>query len=510
MRTKKTENIFKISLFIPLLIYFGKRSLIAFDEGFYVLQAKYILENSNWIGPTFLNSLSNDRTIGIQFLLALSRNIFGESLFALYLPILLASILMIYSTYYLHKELFNDKNPIYSALILATSFLWISFSNMATQDIVFASLISFGILSSIKAFKTNKNSYLIFSGIWIGLAFMLKTFLTLVPFAALFPFLLRNKIIYKKYFWIGFTIGFSPFIIWSYKYIAIYSFSTYAGIFRKFVILSKNNTFTQAPYYYLWNLSVNFLPWTILSIIGFIQASKMKSLNKYFLFFYPFVTITLLSLFSTKTPYYPLQIFSIISLNTYLGMKYLILKNDSKLMFFLEKLNYFFFPFIIILTVILINFNEIIDIDTRAKVFLSSGGIIFGLSWIFYNFVNNDKKKLFLSILGPYILIISLVQSGLITDKSKSLRIESEALIKAERLQNKPIYILNSEKMDAISMSKIIKIMNQMPKLAVGIENLNQLNNNSYIWTTSSNYNNEFFVVNDNKIFHPWKLIYKK
>ena len=112
MQIKKTENILKIFLFIPLLIYFGKRSLIAYDEGFYALQSRYILENSNWIGPTFLDSLSTDRTIGIQFLLALSRNIFGESLFALYLPILLASVLMIFSTYHLHKELLNDKNPI--------------------------------------------------------------------------------------------------------------------------------------------------------------------------------------------------------------------------------------------------------------------------------------------------------------------------------------------------------------------------------------------------------------
>jgi len=410
----------------------------------------------------------------------------------------------------LHKELLNDKNPIYSALILSTSFLWISFSNMATQDIVFASFTSFGILCSIKAFKTNKNNYLIFSGMWIGFAFMLKTFLTVIPFLAIFPFLFRNKIIYKKYFWIGFIIGFLPFLIWSYKYIAIYSFSTYAGIFRKFLILSKNNTFTQAPYYYLWNLSVNFLPWTILSTIGFIQASTMKSLNKYFLFFYPIFTITLLSFFSTKTPYYPLQIFSIISLNAYVGIRYLIKKNDGKLIFFLEKLNYLFIPFIVLLTIIFINSNSINAIDIRAKVLLSFGGIIFSLSWIFYNFVNQDKKKLFLSIVGPYILIISLVQSGLITDKSKSLRIISEQLIKEEQLQNKPIYILNRDKMDAFSMSKIIKIMNQMPKLGIGIENLNHLNKNNYIWTTSNQFNDEFYVVNDNKIFHPWKLIYKK
>ncbi len=508
MQIKKTENIVKIFLFIPLLIYFGKRSLIAYDEGFYALQSRFILKNSNWIGPTFFDSLSTDRTIGIQFLLALSRNIFGESLFALYLPILVASILMIFSTYHLHRELLDDKNPIYSSLILSTSFLWISFSNMATQDIVFASIISFGILCSIKAFKTDKKIFLTFSGIWIGLAFMFKTFLTVIPFLAIFPFLLRNKIIYKKYFWIGLIIGFCPFIIWSYKYISIYNFSTYAGIFRKFLSLSKNNTFTQPPFYYLWNLSINVFPWTILSIIGFVQSFRMNTLNKYFLSFYPVLNITLLSLFSTKTPYYPLYIFSIISLNTYLGIRFLISKNN-KLTSYLQKLNYLCIPFIIILAAIFINSNEIIEIDKRARILLSLGGIIFSFSWISYVFVKQDKKKLFLSILGPYILIMTLVQSGLITDKSKALRIASEELIKVEQLQNKPIYILKKDEMNDNEMSKIIKIMNQMPKLGIGIKNINQLNKNSYIWTTSNNYDERYHVVNENKIFHPWRLIYK-
>tara|TARA_Y100001933_G_C18758351_1_gene462931 strand:- start:1 stop:711 length:711 start_codon:yes stop_codon:yes gene_type:complete len=236
----------------------------------------------------------------------------------------------------------------------------------------------------------------------------------------------------------------------------------------------------------------------------------MKSLNKYFLFFYPLSTITLLSLFSTKTPYYPLQIFSIISLNAYVGIRYLISIKDSKLISFFEKLNYLFISFVVIMGVILINSNEIIDIDKRAQILISLGGLTFGLSWIFYIFVKKDKKKFFLSIAGPYILILALVQSGLITDKSKSLRIESEALIKIEQLHNKPIYILSGDNMDGISMSKIIKIMNQMPKLATKIENINQLKKNSYIWTTLDIYDDGYYVVNENKVFYPWKLIYKK
>ena len=38
----KFKYLFKLFVFIPLVFYFGKRSYIAFDEGFYALQARWI------------------------------------------------------------------------------------------------------------------------------------------------------------------------------------------------------------------------------------------------------------------------------------------------------------------------------------------------------------------------------------------------------------------------------------------------------------------------------------
>ncbi|ABM70983.1 hypothetical protein [Prochlorococcus marinus] len=38
----KFRYLFKLIVFIPLIFYFGKRSYIAFDEGFYALQARWI------------------------------------------------------------------------------------------------------------------------------------------------------------------------------------------------------------------------------------------------------------------------------------------------------------------------------------------------------------------------------------------------------------------------------------------------------------------------------------
>ena len=126
---------------------------------------------------------------------------------------------MIYCTYELHKELIEDKNPIFSAIILSSTFLWINYAHMATQDIVFSSLVSLGIISTIKSYKNNNKYQVFISGFWIGLAVMMKTYLTVIPLLGLFPFLIKSKLIYKRNFWIGTILGFFPYVMWSYKYI---------------------------------------------------------------------------------------------------------------------------------------------------------------------------------------------------------------------------------------------------------------------------------------------------
>ena len=105
----KFRNLFKFLVFIPLIFYFGKRSYIAFDEGFYALQARWILEKGNWIIPLWWDEYVLDRTIGLQFLIAKSQDLFGRNIFAAYLPPTVASILMLFTTYKLHEELFNKK-----------------------------------------------------------------------------------------------------------------------------------------------------------------------------------------------------------------------------------------------------------------------------------------------------------------------------------------------------------------------------------------------------------------
>ena len=81
-------------------------------------------------------------------------------------------------------------------------------------------------------------------------------------------------------------------------------------------------------------------------------------------------------------------------------------------------------------------------------------------------------------------MILFLVQSGLITDKSKELRIAIEDLVKNENLSNIPIEIIKPEINDDEALSKIIKIMVKTPKIGERrLDNLNELSSDSYAWT---------------------------
>ena len=112
-------------------------------------------------------------------------------------------------------------------------------------------------------------------------------------------------------------------------------------------------------------------------------------------------------------------------------------------------------------------------------------------------------------------MILFIVQSGLITDKSKELRIAIEELVKNQNLSNISIELIKPDASNEETTSKIIKIMVTTPKIGERrLNNLNELSSNSFAWTTNEFNENiklkQYQIVNEDKEFYPWKLIYKK
>ncbi len=511
----KLISYFKKFYFLaPIVLYLGERSLIAYDEGIYALQAKWIIENNNWITPMKWGAIVDDRTIGIQFLIAICQKILGEKIFAIYIPSIFFGLLMIFLTYELHKELTKKPFAIISPIILSTTYLWINYFHMATQDIIFASLITLGIFSSVKSCKSKNNSYLFLSGAWIGLAVMMKTYLTIIPLIAILPFLWKTKIIRTIYFWIGSFLGFLPFLIWSIQIIIINGWETYSGLYKKLLFLSEQNVFTNPIYYYLWNFMLNSLPWSIFIIFGFLQISKSKDkLANYFLLKYPIFILFLLSLFSSKTPYYPLQIVSLTSINAFLGINYILSKKEMISRFFFKFL-FFVIPIFLLSLVLYLNINKsIFEIEKNYFIFINIIIIISSISLFCVRFAKTIKAKFILILIGPYLLTSISVQSGLLNDRSKGIRIEAQNIIKDQNLSSKKVEIITRGLKDEYATKKIIKLAIFMPKLGNGISNIQDLEINQYAWIAlpdgESIDKDKFKILHNSKNLYPWKLVKK-
>jgi len=503
----------KLLIFIPVIFYFGKRSYIAFDEGFYALQARWILDKGNWIIPLWWDNYLLDRTIGFQFLIAKSQEIFGRNMFSAYLPTTIAAILMLFITYKLHEELFDKKFAIISPLILSTTYLWFDYSHLATQDIIYSCLVTIGVFSLVKIKNKDNKFYILLFGIWIGLSFMMKTFLVIVPLLSLSPYLyIKNKdLLFSKFFWIGLIIGFFPYLIWAFSINPYLEKNIIFYLVEKVNTLSNKNLFTNPFYYYFWNIPLTFMPWSVFAIIGTFCNFYESKKHKYLLTLFPFILVAILSIFSTKTPYYPLQISSILALNTFTGIKYIFESKRYKkiFIFVVSKIvplliisftfTYYFF------------FRNIANFTFKENTFLILGLLFLGLSWLFINNRNSFKEILITLIIGPYLLTSFFLQSGLFTDRSRELRETMEFLSSFDIVRNQPIKVDTTGINNAQSQSKIIRISLLTPKLGSGFKSIDQLNKSELAWSTKSKTtNNTYDIVFENDILKPWKLILKK
>ncbi len=510
------RKILKICLFIPLTFYYGKRSYIAFDEGFYALQARWILEKGNWTIPLWWDEYVLDRTNGLQVLIAKSQEIFGRNLFAAYLPTTIAAILMLFITFKLHEEFFDKNYAIVSPLILSTTYLWFDYSHLATQDLIYSCLVTIGVFSLVKIKKNNSNFYILLFGLWIGLAFMMKTFLVAVPLAALSPLVLsKRNLLFDKFFWLGLIIGFIPFLIWAYSINFYLDQSIIFYLFGKFNFLANKNDSTNPFYYYFWNIPITYLPWSIFSIVGLISnILENKNKNKiYILTFFPIILILIISIFSTKTPYYPLQISSILSLNSYIGIKYLFGSKRYKSIFVFITSK--FVPLLIIALIItyFIFFKSALNFTVKENIFIILGLILFAMAWSFIKDKSNLKEIFISLIIGPYLLTSLLLQSGLFTDRSRELRETMEYLSSLNNLKNQIIKVDKNYTGNEKAQSKIIRISLLTPNLGDGIESIEKMNPSDLAWSTVSSKeldeSDSYQIVYDYEILSPWKLIRK-
>ena len=235
--------------------------------------------------------------------------------------------------------------------------------------------------------------------------------------------------------------------------------------------------------------------------------------EKHILLHLPLILILLISIFSTKTPYYPLQISSILSLNSFIGIEYLI--NSRKLKFIIFFITSRLIPLFIFLTISLYYFifKTSLNFTIKENIFTILGLIFFAISWASIKQKDNNNKLILKIIIGPYLMTSMFLQSGLFTDRSRELREAMDYITSLNMIQDKTVKVETSGINNEESHSKIIRIALLTPNLGEGIKSIKGLDSSELAWSTlakdKKNKSSAYEIIYDNKILSPWKLIRK-
>lgn len=489
------QNNFSQILFfcLPLLFYFGEKSFIAFDEGYYALQGRWVLEYNNWITPQWFDQIQFDRPPLLPILIAICYKLFGFNYFSAHLPVIISSLIVLYFTSKIHGLLLRGNFKWLSPLILITTFLWINYTHLATQDVILVAFEIAGIYFLIKSSENSKSHEIILSSAWIGLCFFLKTYMVIIPLIAISPYVLvyKKNLLTKQYFYIGLLLGFLPFIFWGILCFNLYGLDFIHGINNKLLSLSKNNTFSQPFYYYFWNLPISFLPWTPFSIYGLILINKYLDVQKkYFIVIYPLLLIFLLSLFSTKVPYYSLQAFPFLSIAASYGLLHFSSNINSMHKRIINNLVFSFLLMILGLFIYTLIKKVYFFGDEKMKtiIFFITTLVLFSPT-LLINIFPRKKLNIFAFLLGPYLAISLLVQSGQLNNRSPNIKLAMNNLNNYELNNNSKTFVLTPTEIKDEELSELIKISLYSNEGLKRVKNISEIKSNQYLWITNRNIN---------------------
>jgi 4-amino-4-deoxy-L-arabinose transferase-like glycosyltransferase len=276
---------------LPLLLLTShQQSLLAYDEGYYADQARWIWETGDWLTPQWWGQPIYDRTIGLQWLIALAYHLFGLNEFSARLPSTIACILSILLTYEIGKILFDRQIAWLGASILMLMALWVVEVHMATQNTLLVAVELLGIwaiLQIVDRQSIDRSATKIVNWVWgivagmsVGLGFIIKGFMIFVPIFALLPYLLfqqrYRQLLANLGVYLGLIFGAIPTLLWLALSYQKYGVMPIQDLVNKLLFLSKTDIYNPSPFYYVWNLPANIFPWALFSAIGaFIIIKKL-------------------------------------------------------------------------------------------------------------------------------------------------------------------------------------------------------------------------------------------
>ena len=415
-----------IPLFIvPLIFSIRPRSFIAHDEGYYILQARAILDTGNWLAPMSWGTPVFDRTIGIQWLIASCHKLFGYTSWSSHIPSLISGLISLCFVFLLAKRFFGIQVALSSAGVLLLSPIFLDYMHLATQDMVLLAIELVGIYSIANSEKNKPDFYHMISGMWIGIGFLIKGFMIFLPLMAIVPLILWSKrhLLSSKLFLMGLILGFLPVSLWIILSINEYGYAVVSRLYTKLVYLSGDNIFAKGPFYYIWNIPLFTLPWCIFAIHPIMYGIRKWRDERLFVFIgYPLLLTLLLSCFKTKTTYYGLQVAPYISIMAAYSAVLLSTHNvvRRRLVLFVKILGICLFAGSVI--VVFMHSNSFAFADKYILITFFFVSLILSITWLSLDWRESGYRILFRLILCQWLAMVVIAQAGFLTDRSPLIR----------------------------------------------------------------------------------------
>lgn len=216
---EKKSNKTSLALLIILIIsgstlfyFFNINKGLWWDEAVYLGLAKNLFERKGY----FINfNQETFRPPLFPVLISILWYFFGISENIVRFFIVIVSILSIFLTYLLTKEIFGEEEALWASLFLATSHMFLFYSLKILTESLFIFLSLLTIYTYYLGLEKNKKFFL-FSGILMGLSFLTRYPGLILPvFYLTFPlFTKKRKIIFEKDFLLGLAIFIIILIPW--------------------------------------------------------------------------------------------------------------------------------------------------------------------------------------------------------------------------------------------------------------------------------------------------------
>ena len=503
---------------VPLIFSIRPRSFIAHDEGYYILQARAILDSGNWLAPMSWGAPVFDRTIGAQWLIAFCQKIFGYTSWSSHVPSLIFGLISLCITYLLSKRYFGVQVASISTGILLLSPIFLDHIHLATQDMPLLAIELVGIYSITRADKERPDLFHVVSGMWMGIGFLIKGFMIFLPIMAIVPFVFWRKryLLSSKLFLIGFVVGCLPVFAWISFSIKEYGYAVVSNLFNKLLYLSGENLFAKGPFYYMWNIPLFTLPWFIFAIHPLVYGIRNWRDERLFVFIgYPLLLALLLSCFKTKTTYYGLQLtpyisilaaYSVVLFGTHHAVQ-------RRLVGFIKILGIcLFFG---AATLLLMRSNGSLAVDPYVFVIILFVLLVLSINWTLLDWRESGYRIFARLLLCQWLVMVALTQGGLLTDRNPIIRnalsynSDVMQIVKDQRVS----FLKTSSGLEASDSKKRILIALTMKNLNHSLISNESMSEGDLAWIDKRDIHllppGDLSILYSNNDLLPWVLVAK-